>query len=70
MDLLWFILAAYGLTQMLVYGSIFDSIRPTKGSLGSSFSVQCVWATGWAYFCSALTTIQNYLRLSILPLIF
>ena len=27
---LWFILAAYGLTQILVYGSIFDQIRPTK----------------------------------------
>jgi hypothetical protein len=25
---LWFILAAYGLTQILVYGSIFDQIRP------------------------------------------
>ena len=30
MDLLWFILAAYGLTQILVYGSIFNKIRPTK----------------------------------------
>ena len=27
---LWFILAAYGLTQILVYGSIFDQIRPAK----------------------------------------
>ena len=37
MDLLWFSLAAYGLTQMLVYGSIFDNIRPTKGSMGKLF---------------------------------
>jgi len=27
---LWFILAAYGLTQILVYGSIFDQVRPAK----------------------------------------
>tara|TARA_Y100001970_G_scaffold266590_1_gene355465 strand:+ start:2801 stop:3118 length:318 start_codon:yes stop_codon:yes gene_type:complete len=30
MDLIWFILAAFGLTQILVYGKIFDPIRPTK----------------------------------------
>tara|TARA_E500000331_G_C16697130_1_gene472255 strand:- start:112 stop:420 length:309 start_codon:yes stop_codon:yes gene_type:complete len=34
MDLLWFVLAAYGLTQILVYGTIFDSIRPSKTSFG------------------------------------
>ena len=31
MDLLFFVLAAYGLTQIIVYGTIFDSIRPTDG---------------------------------------
>ena len=30
MNLIWFILAAYGLTQILVYGKIFDKLRPTK----------------------------------------
>jgi len=45
MDLLWFSLAAYGLTQMLVYGSIFDTIRPTKGSLGKLF--QCPMCLGY-----------------------
>ena len=30
MELIWFCLAAYGLTQIIVYGKIFDSIRPTK----------------------------------------
>ena len=30
MNLVWFILCAYGLTQILVYGSIFDKIRPSK----------------------------------------
>jgi len=28
MDLLYFILAAHGLTQILVYGTIFNNIRP------------------------------------------
>ena len=30
MELLWFVLSAYGLTQILVYGEIFNKIRPSK----------------------------------------
>ena len=30
MDLFYFILAAYGLTQILVYGSIFNKVRPPR----------------------------------------
>ena len=30
MELLYFVLTAYGLTQILVCGSIFNKIRPTK----------------------------------------
>lgn len=37
MDLLWFLLASYGLTQILVYGSIFDSMRPSSGFMGKLF---------------------------------
>ena len=37
MKLLWFILAAYGLTQILVYGSIFNKIRPAEGFFGELF---------------------------------
>ena len=37
MDLIYFLLAAYGLTQILVYGSIFNSIRPAKGFFGELF---------------------------------
>ena len=29
MDLLYFILSAFGLTQILVYGKVFDKIRPS-----------------------------------------
>jgi len=37
LNLIYFILASYGLTQILVYGSIFNPIRPTKGKLGELF---------------------------------
>ena len=30
MDLIYFILTAYGLTQILIFGSIFNKVRPTK----------------------------------------
>ena len=34
MELLTFILSAYGLTQIIVYGKLFNKIRPSKGRLG------------------------------------
>ena len=45
MSLIVFILAAYGLTQILVFGSIFDPIRPTTGKLGELF--QCSMCVGF-----------------------
>ena len=30
MDLVYFILTSYGLTQILLYGSIFNKVRPSK----------------------------------------
>jgi len=29
MDIIYFVFVAYGLTQLLVYGSIFNSLRPS-----------------------------------------
>tara|TARA_R100000808_G_C2112633_1_gene126257 strand:+ start:732 stop:1028 length:297 start_codon:yes stop_codon:yes gene_type:complete len=37
MNFVWFILTAYGLTQILVYGSIFNKIRPKNGFFGELF---------------------------------
>ena len=34
MELLYFVLAAYGLTQIIIYGSIFNKVRPSKDWLG------------------------------------
>tara|TARA_R110000782_G_C14608730_1_gene391909 strand:- start:84 stop:398 length:315 start_codon:yes stop_codon:yes gene_type:complete len=45
MSLIIFILAAYGLTQILIHGSIFDPLRPTTGSLGILF--QCSMCLGF-----------------------
>lgn len=38
MNLLYFVLCAFGLTQILIYASILNSIRPTEGKLGELFS--------------------------------
>ena len=54
MDLLYFILAAYGLTQILVYGSIFNGWRPTKGKLGELF--KCSMCVGfWTSYILNMT---------------
>jgi len=53
MDLIYFVLCSYGLTQILVYGSIFDPLRPKDGKLGELFRCpMCLgfW-TGAFLFC-------------------
>lgn len=42
MDLLHFVLCCYGLTMILVFGSIFDRVRPNKDWLGG---------TGKLFYC-------------------
>ena len=37
MDLLYFVLIAYGMTQVLVGGTIFNKIRPSKEKFGGFF---------------------------------
>ena len=45
MSLIYFILCAYGMTYILLYGSIFDKIRPKTGQLGKLFG--CSLCTGF-----------------------
>tara|TARA_R110000824_G_scaffold302749_2_gene490528 strand:+ start:7587 stop:7895 length:309 start_codon:yes stop_codon:yes gene_type:complete len=62
-ELLYFVLAAYGLTQLLVYGSIFEAIRPTRGWLGSLFSCpMCMgFHVGWILMLlSPYTELFNF----------
>jgi len=44
-SLIYFVLCSFGLTQILVYGKIFDKIRPTRGLLGDLLS--CPMCTGF-----------------------
>ncbi len=45
MELLYFILSAFGITQILVYGKIFDWIRPSKEAVGGFF--HCAMCVGF-----------------------
>tara|TARA_R100000234_G_scaffold40559_1_gene24289 strand:+ start:5590 stop:5886 length:297 start_codon:yes stop_codon:yes gene_type:complete len=45
MSLIYFILVCYGLTQILVYGSIFNEWRPTKGFFGDM--LKCPMCSGF-----------------------
>ena len=45
MNFIWFCLISYGLTQILVYGKIFDPIRPKSGKLGQL--LKCPMCTGF-----------------------
>lgn len=63
MNLVWFCLVSYGLTQILVYGKILDPIRPTKGKLGELF--KCPMCTGfWVgiflWFVKDYTQLINF----------
>jgi len=44
-NLLAFILACYGMTMILVYGSIFNNIRPKNGFFGKLF--KCTMCMGF-----------------------
>ncbi len=65
MELIYFVLTAYGLTQILVYGKIFESVRPSKKSSKASSIARCVLGSGLALFCLELISGQNYLPLNI-----
>ena len=45
MSLVYFVLCCFGLTQILIYGSILDSVRPKQGKLGELF--QCPMCLGF-----------------------
>jgi hypothetical protein len=38
MNLAYFVLVSFGMTQILVYGKIFEQIRPTQGWVGTLWS--------------------------------
>jgi len=63
MELLYFTLAAYGLTQILVYGSILKRIRPKTGKLGELFKCSmCMgfWVGALLMFLSPFTELFSF----------
>ena len=63
MQLLYFVLCAYGLTQILIYGKIFDKIRPKTGKLGELFRCpMCVgfWAGAFLFCINGLTELFTF----------
>ena len=63
MNFIWFCLISYGLTQILVYGKIFDPIRPKSGKLGQL--LKCPMCTGfWVglflWFVKDYTQLINF----------
>lgn len=62
-DLIFFILASFGLTQILIYGQIFDSIRPTDGWLGKLFHCpMCLgfWIGLFLWLISGFTSLFTF----------
>ena len=48
MGIVWFILAAYGLTQILVYSKIFEKVRPNRDQYGLiGYMANCAMCMGF-----------------------
>ncbi len=63
MSLIYFILCAYGLTQILVYGSILNLVRPTRGRLGELFKCpMCMgfWVGIFLFGINSLTELFSF----------
>ena len=60
MTFIWFCLISYGLTQILVYGKIFDPIRPKSGKLGQL--LKCPMCTGF-WVGLFLWSVKDYTQL-------
>jgi len=63
MDLIYFVLAAYGLTQILIVGSIFNKIRPSTQWL-RGFGKLFHWPMGMGFWVGIfLFGINSYTEL-------
>ena len=63
MDLVYFALAAYGLTQVLVYGKIFQDIRPSKEKFKGFFHCpMCVgfWSGSFLFGINGFTELFTF----------
>ena len=63
MDLVYFALTAYGLTQILVYGKIFQDIRPSKEKFKGFFHCpMCVgfWSGSFLFGINGFTELFTF----------
>ena len=63
MDLVYFVLTAYGLTQILVYGKIFQDIRPSKEKFKGFFHCpMCVgfWSGSFLFGINGFTELFTF----------
>ncbi len=63
MDLVYFVLVAYGLTQILVYGKIFQDIRPAKEKFKGFFHCpMCVgfWTGAFLFGINGFTELFTF----------
>ncbi len=63
MGLIYFCLVAHGLTQILVYGTIFDKIRPCGGWMGKLFRCpMCIgfWSGVFLWLINDFTALFSY----------
>ena len=66
MGIFWFILACYGLTQILVYSKIFESIRPNRDQYGLiGYMANCTmcmgfWVGMFLFFINAWTELFTF----------
>ena len=59
MDLIYFVLCAYGLTQILIYSHIFDKIRPDKKFFKCSMCMG-FWVGVLLYLINGFTEIFSF----------
>jgi len=65
-DLIWFVLAAYGLTQILVYSKVFEKIRPNRDQWGLiGYMANCsmcmgFWVGMFLFFINGFTELFTF----------
>ena len=66
LQLFWFILSAYGLTQILVYSKIFETIRPKRDQWGLiGYMANCsmcmgFWVGMFLFFINGFTELFTF----------
>lgn len=66
-DLIVFILSCFGLTQILVYGKILESVRPTKGMLGELFKCSMCMGFHSGYIVAILANFSGLIEWNLQP---